>query len=105
MFWPDAPVPMWAALQGGPSRLLATKCPLWVKSGLSSQNHSMSALLPKADVATRPVNVRLVPVADIHVNFGRPNIGYQMARASRRPHEDVLRASPCAGLKWWRDHQ
>ena len=26
MFWPKAPVPTWAALQGGPSRLLTPKC-------------------------------------------------------------------------------
>jgi hypothetical protein len=34
----------WAALQGGPSRLLATKCPLWVNSRPPQTAISMSAL-------------------------------------------------------------
>ena len=44
----------------------------------------MSALPPIADIRQCRWDVRYVPVADIHVNFGRPNIGYQMARAPRR---------------------
>ena len=36
----------------------ASECPLWVKSGLSSQRHSMSALPLKADIQTVGQNVR-----------------------------------------------
>src|SRR5262249_19870313 len=43
------------------------RCPLWV----SEHVHVMSALPPKADIGTRPSNVRFVPKVDIDRTHGR----------------------------------
>jgi hypothetical protein len=63
MFWPNAPVPTWAALQGGPSRLLSTKCPLWVISGHPSNPNvgPFRSQYRKAISRSRPLLLALPP--------------------------------------------
>jgi hypothetical protein len=46
------------------------QCPLWVKSGLSSQYNCLSALLPKADMPRVRNHVRSVPEADVRARRG-----------------------------------